>query len=98
MIVEFRTTQLRRAAETESLAIRRWGPDAGRNYVRRVIQLRAARSMADLYDIRPLRFHALTGDQRGQYAVSLTGRIRLVLEQGPSGETLVVVGVEDYHE
>ena len=97
MNIEFRTNRLRRAFELESQAVRRWGTDVGRIYIRRLIQIQAAPSMEDLFEIRSLRFHPLTGDRRGQFAASLMGRWRLILERGADERTLIVVDVEDYH-
>ena len=68
----------------------------GRRYVQRIDVLRAAPTVAELYERRALRFHALTGDRAGQYAINLTGRIRLIVTVGDE-RSVTVYGVEDYH-
>lgn len=42
-----------------------------------------------------LRFHALTGDRRGQYAVSVSGNWRIVF--GFEGQDATDVDLVDYH-
>lgn len=44
-----------------------------------------------------LDFHVLRGSRAGQYAVRLTGQMRLILEPGEDDGTLIVVEVADYH-
>jgi toxin HigB-1 len=78
--------------------------------MRRLATIAAAEAMVHLVNV-PGRFHALTGDRRGQYALSLSDRLRLIVE--PVGNPLPrtpdggidlarvgivrVVGVSDYH-
>ena len=52
--------------------------------------------MDELARIPPLRFHPLTGDRAGQYAIRLTGRLRLVLSF-PNPTSATVEEVVDYH-
>jgi proteic killer suppression protein len=94
--VRFRTRQLARRYERSAEAIRAWGPDVGPRYVARVSDLRSADSLQDLYALRRLGFHPLTGDRRGRFAVRLTGQVRLVLSF--EDETIVVEEVVDYHD
>jgi proteic killer suppression protein len=42
-----------------------------------------------------LRFHALTGDRKGQYAVSVSGNWRIVFEF--EGQNATNVDLVDYH-
>ena len=55
----------------------------------------AARDLADLYDQRALGLHPLTGDRRGQFAMRLTGQMRLIFTVDE--QTLIVEEVVDYH-
>jgi proteic killer suppression protein len=57
-------------------------------------QLNAARSPA-LMDSPGLRFHALKGDRKGQFAVSVSGNWRIVFEF--DGEDATAVDLIDYH-
>lgn len=97
MEVEFRSRRLRERYEQSTEAVRAWGPDVGRRYVLRVNALRAAERMQDLFNLRALDMHPLTGDRAGQFAIRLTGRMRLILTS--DGERRVTVEeVVDYHD
>ncbi len=96
MQLAFRTRRLERSFHSVERAVRTWGPEVGRRYVSRLIAIESAPTMASLFEIRFLRFHRLTGDRRGQYAASLTGQWRLILDQ-VDDRTIRVVDVEDYH-
>lgn len=64
-----------------------------RRYAQRINDLYAAETVEDLYRIPPLRFHPLKGDRRGQYALSLTDRVRLIVSV--AGEATPIVWVEE---
>ena len=57
-------------------------------------QLNVARSPA-MMDAPGLRFHALKGDRKGQFAVSVSGNWRIVFEF--DGENATAVDRVDYH-
>lgn len=61
------------------MGVREWGLVVGRKYILRVKILGAAMEFNDLYAIRSLRLHELKGPRKGQHAVILHGRWRLVL-------------------
>jgi proteic killer suppression protein len=86
---------LERRFDDDTEAIRAWGPDVGRRYILRVGDLMDAASLQDLYAMRQLDLHPLTGDRRGQLAIRLTGQVRLIFSM--DGETAVVEEVADYH-
>lgn len=96
MEIRFRTRRLQRASVERNRAVREWGPVTGRRYVDRVETLETAESIEDLFAMRPLNFHALTGDRRGQHAIRLTGRMRMIVTIEDEG-TLIVEEVVDYH-
>ena len=56
--------------------------------------LDAALSPADM-DVPGLRFHALSGDMAGRYAVRVSGNWRLTFSW--HGEDAADVDLEDYH-
>lgn len=60
-------------------AIRRWGDAVGRRYVQRISILQTADSVEDLYRIPQFRFHPLSGDRKGQFALTLIDRWRLIV-------------------
>ena len=79
MKVTFRTRQLERAFSESATALRRWGDKAGRRYVTRIIQLSEARDFADIRALAALRAHQLKGARRGEWAIDLTERWRLIV-------------------
>jgi proteic killer suppression protein len=91
--VKFRTRQLQRGYESHAEATRRWGAAVARRYVQRINDLYAAETVEDLYRIPPLRFHQLKGNRQGQYALSLTDRMRLIVSV--TGEPTPTVWVEE---
>ena len=97
MEVRFRNRRLQRCFEQERQAIQRWGPDVGARYVERVNFILGVDEWDDLYRFRFLAFHALRENRRGQFAIKLTGRWRLIVEPVESNRGLMVVSVEDYH-
>ena len=98
MEVDFRTRRLERCAQHVGLAVREWGPEVGRRYMERVQLLQEIPSVESLFSIRALGFHPLRGDRRGQFAVRLTGRMRVIVERGPVVGSVTVVEVVDYHD
>lgn len=99
MDVEFRTNRLERAYTRTAEAERQWGRAIGRKYVQRIVSLIRASDVADLRQVRALNFHALTGDRRGQYGITLTQNWRLVvsLPDGEEGSRIRIEEVVDYH-
>jgi proteic killer suppression protein len=57
-------------------------------------RLDAAASPQDM-DLPGYRFHALKGDRKGEYAVSVSGNWRITFAF--AGEDAVDVNLEDYH-
>ena len=97
MNLEFGNRRLRRCFEEEKEALRRWGPVVGRRYVERVNFILAATDWDDLFEFRFLGLHPLRGDRQGQFAARLTGRHRLIMRPGVSGNEILIIDVEDYH-
>jgi proteic killer suppression protein len=92
MIRSFRSKGLQRFAEKG---------DASKLSVQNVdrttrilVRLDAALEPAGM-NVPGLRFHALTGDQKGRYAVTVTGNWRITF--GWDGEDAIDVDLEDYH-
>lgn len=96
MEVRFRSRRLQRCFEDDVEAYRAWGPVVGRRYVARVTALMAAERVSDLYDYCAFGFHSLTGDRRGQHAIRLTGRMRLIVTV-ESDRAVMLEEVVDYH-
>ena len=58
--------------------------------------MRAVDKFAQIYGHRALRFHPLKGNRASQYAVTLTGNYRLIVER-INEDKIRVLNVEDYH-
>lgn len=74
-----------------------WGPDVGKRYVERVDVLIRARDLAHLRTLRALNLRALLGVRSGQFAINLTGRMRLIIGIEDERRTAVIEEVVDYH-
>jgi proteic killer suppression protein len=74
---------------------RRFPPDVLRRALRKLEQLNAATALRDLRFPPSNRFHALTGDRKGQYSISVNDqwRICFLFEEGDAFD----VEVCDYH-
>jgi plasmid maintenance system killer protein len=76
----FKTPKLEQACGEERESLRRWGPERGLVVRRRIAQLMAAVTLADVSTLRPLRLHQLEGSRAGQFAVDIGAGFRLALE------------------
>jgi proteic killer suppression protein len=77
-------------------ASRFFGVPIGRKYIQRLAVLRATDKFTQLYGHRALRLHPLKGDRAGQYAMTLTGNFRLIIEKIKE-DKVRIMDVEDYH-
>ena len=96
MDIEFAAARLLRASRSLSEATRHYGVPVGRKYIQRLTIIRAVDQFGQLYGLRALRLHSLSGSRAGQYSVTLTGNYRLIIEP-TTEETVRILGVEDYH-
>ncbi|MDO8751289.1 MAG: type II toxin-antitoxin system RelE/ParE family toxin [Dehalococcoidia bacterium] len=96
MEIGFATNRLAVAGLTLSEATRLFGVPVGRKYIQRLAVIRAVDKFTQLYGHRALRLHPLRGDRTGQYAMTLTGNYRLILER-ISEDAVRILDVEDYH-
>lgn len=94
MEVRFASNKLERCYQEQTRAVREWGPEIGPLYIVRVTTLMAAVQFADIFQIRSLHLHPLTGDRQGQYALTIQGRWRLIitLDDNPQEITVEEVG------
>ena len=93
MEVTYRTRRLARCYAEHKQAVQKFGAEVGRRYIQRIDLIKAAQSVDDLPRLPGLRFHALSGDRQGQYAVDLTGFYRLILTL--HGAKLEIVRIEE---
>lgn len=96
---------------SQSLLTRKCGPKQARRLYQRLDDLAAAGTLAEMFFL-PGRFHPLTGDRAGQFALDLDHPNRLILEPDHNpiprkkdggidvaAVTAVrIIAVEDYHD
>ncbi len=111
MDVRFSTERLKKACESKSERLRRYGAPAAQKLATRLDDLRAARSLADMRHL-PGHWEELKQDRKGQLSCRLAGGLRLIVEpteQPPpvkvdggldwqAIDDLTVIEVVDYHE
>lgn len=88
--------KLAKACATDASGIKRFGTDEWRILKRRLASLFAAPTLADMQNV-PGGCHALSGDRKGQFAVSLTGPRRVVFEPDHDPLPLLEAGGLDLH-
>ena len=93
MRVLFANDQLRRCYEDQKQRVRAWGEKIARRYLDRVNRLYAAETAEDLRAFPELRFHPLTGDRKGEWAMNLDNFWRLVVVF--EDDQLTVVRIEE---
>lgn len=96
MHIEFATNRLANAGVSLVEASRLFGVPIGRKYIQRLAVLRATDNFIELYGHRALRLHPLKGKRTGQYAMTLTGNFRLIIEKVQE-DSVRIMDVEDYH-
>jgi plasmid maintenance system killer protein len=92
----FRTHHLQRCAEHAAEAFRAWGTVVGDRYLRRIVAIKDAATVQDLYDLRSLRLHPLRGGQSGRHAIVLTGSWRLIVTI--QGDTVTIEEVSNHYD
>jgi proteic killer suppression protein len=98
MRVQFATKKLERCFRELALARREWGERVARSYVQRINTLYAAKDMRDLFALRALDLHPLKGERKGQYAIRLGDRERLIVTFTDAGVTAVRIEEVSQHD
>ena len=93
MEIRFKTNKLQKQYENSKDAIKAHGVDVAKKYIQRVNILKSANSFEDLYTMPTLKFHALTGNRKGEFALSLTGFYRLIITN--DGDTFDIAKIEE---
>ncbi len=83
MRIIFRNRGLEECYNSQSAAIREWGPDVARSYRIRLSLIDSLTRWEDIASFRSARAHRLHGDRAGQWSIYLVGRWRLILEPKP---------------
>jgi len=94
--IEFATNRLADAGVSLAGASRLFGVPIGRKYIQRLAVLKATDKFTHLFGHRALRLHPLKGNRAGQYAITLTGNYRLIIERVEE-DRVRILDVEDYH-
>jgi proteic killer suppression protein len=94
--IEFSSKRLASASVSLSEASRLFGVPIGRKYIQRLAVLRATEKFSQTYGHRALRLHPLKGNRTGQYAMTLTGNYRLIVEKVQE-DKVRIMDVEEYH-
>ena len=98
MIIKFRNNTLRKNYEDVNEGSREWGHQVARSYVKRIDQIEAMPTFHGLFSISSLRLHPLKGNRQGQYALTLTGRYRLIIERDEDTDTVLVSEVSNHYD
>ena len=93
MEVRFKTKKLQKQYENHKEALKAYGMPVAKKYIQRVNILKSAKSFEELYKIPQLKFHPLTGDRKGEFAISLTGYWRLIITN--DGDTFDIAKIEE---
>ena len=96
MYIEYSSGKLAEASLSISEATRLFGVAIGRKYIQRVAILKVADKFTQLYGISTLRMHQLKGPRTGEYAITLTGNYRLLIQKIEE-DKVRIKDVEDYH-
>lgn len=96
MDVEFGNQKLRRQYESGKDR-RKYPPEVGQRYVQRVNALYDAADWSAIVRFRAFRAHRLTGDREGQWALTLTGRWRLIVTVSDDGGTATIEEVSNHY-
>jgi len=91
--VRFKTKRLQKQYENHKVARKDYDKQVAKRYIQRVIILKSAKSFEDLYKIPQLKFHPLTGNRDGEFAISLTGFYRLIITN--DGDACDIAKIEE---
>jgi proteic killer suppression protein len=96
MNLVFASRRLEQCYENGANAVRAWGPQVGRRYIQRINLLYAVRSFDELFNFQALRLHPLRGPRAEEWAMTLQGRWRLIIEL-LSEDTILVKEVSHHY-
>lgn len=110
MEIYYSQRRLQKQCSTYSEAVKQWGPQNAKRLFMRIQQLTAARCLEEMYKVPGARFHPLTQNRLGQFAMDLKHPLRLIVV--PHGliprktdgsidlsrvTSVTIIEVEDYH-
>jgi len=95
--VTFRSRQLQRAFVESNQAVRLWGEAVARRYIIRIVTLQSVRDFEEVRRLASLRAHPLRGERKGQWALDLTARYRLIVRPSRDGEQVMIAEVSSHY-
>ena len=98
MNIEFHNNNLRKNYEDVNKGSRMWGSQVARRYIQRIEQIEAMPTFHSLFSVGSLRLHPLKGSRQGQYALTLVGRYRLIVERDDASNTVLVLEVSNHYD
>ncbi len=79
------------------MAIRLWGPEVGQRYVERITSIDVMPSFEDAKALRAWHTHELTGNRKGEWAITIIGKWRLIVVPSDDGLSLQVKEVSNHY-
>jgi proteic killer suppression protein len=112
MHITFKTRKLQKICSKKVESRKHLGAKCGRKLQQRMMELQAARTIADISRLPPARCHELTGNRKGQLSVDLEHPYRLlfIVADNPYPELecgglewegvteIEIIGIADTHE
>lgn len=80
MKVSFANRSMQKACSIKKDMRKKWGTDLARRLQQRLMELKAADTLADISHLPPARCHELTGNRAGQFSVDLVHPHRLIFK------------------
>ena len=84
MKILYRSRKIQKTCTQKAVMVREYGPQVAEVLGRRLAELEAADTLADMAHFPAVRFHELSGKRKGQFAVDLRHPLRLVF--GPASQ------------
>ncbi|AOZ93318.1 type II toxin-antitoxin system RelE/ParE family toxin [Paenibacillus crassostreae] len=80
MNIYFKDSKIEKAMNNERESIKTWGPDNARKIRTRMSELHAADNLSQLSHVPPSRLHALTGNRKDQFSITVKEPFRIIFE------------------
>lgn len=105
MLISYKNKSIKTICEDKAKALRKHGERNAGLIALRIQQIQASNTLVVLKTLPQLRFHGLTGQRKGQFAIDLYKGKRLIVEleteNGTLGESeikeMILIEVTDYH-
>lgn len=98
MEIRYRTKKLEKKCTDLKTSIKEYGQETAEIVQRRLDQLSAADSIEQLVSARIGGCHALVGNRKGEYAMTLKHPYRLIfMEYHEDINTVIITEIVDYH-